>query len=128
FGRNAMSSNARQAWIVSRIPLQSGDRVLELGCGHSVAATAICDRLDDGTYLGIDRSATMVAAATKRNQRHVAAGRARFEAATVIGAPLDGQFEWVIAIHFPPIERGDPTNELAAIRGHVHPAGRLAVG
>ena len=53
--------SARQTWIVTQLPLRPTDRVLELGCGHGVAATAICDRLQGGTYHGIDRSALDVA-------------------------------------------------------------------
>jgi trans-aconitate methyltransferase len=71
-------ASPRLAWAVEQIDVQPADRVLEVGCGHGVAVTLICERLHDGTVVGVDRSPTLIRAATNRNTAHVAAGRARF--------------------------------------------------
>jgi predicted TPR repeat methyltransferase len=62
--------------VVDRLDIQPDDRVLEIGCGHGVAATMVCERLESGRLTAIDRSRKMVEAAARRNAAYVEADRA----------------------------------------------------
>jgi ubiquinone/menaquinone biosynthesis C-methylase UbiE len=97
--------------------VQPGDRVLELGCGHGVAASLVCERLTGGGHLtAIDRSQKMVEAASARNAEHVAGGRATFICTTFEDADFgDAHFDKVFGIHFPPQLRHDPEGTAARV-------------
>jgi ubiquinone/menaquinone biosynthesis C-methylase UbiE len=58
--------------------VRPSDRVLEIGCGHGVAATFVCERLGDGHLTAIDRSGKMIELASRRNKEFVASGKAEF--------------------------------------------------
>lgn len=79
--------------------IRPADRVLEIGCGHGVAASFICERLDDGRLVAIDRSAKMIDAAMRRNAGHVADGRAEFRVARFEDADFGGlRFDKILAV------------------------------
>jgi cyclopropane fatty-acyl-phospholipid synthase-like methyltransferase len=118
----------RLRWAVDRLDIQPQDRVLELGCGHGVAVTLICERLDGGVVVGVDRSPKMIAAASKRNAVHVTAGRAHFITADVGEADVGHErFDKVLAVRFPPLLRGHAGATLATVRDHLVDGGALYV-
>lgn len=85
--------------IVARLDVQPGDRVLEIGCGHGVAASLVCERLQEGRLTAVDRSPKMIAPATRRNAAHVQAGRAEFLVAHLENLDLgDRRFDKVFAV------------------------------
>ncbi len=70
--------NDRQRIFIERMKVRPDDRVLEIGCGHGIAASLICERLVKGRYTAIDRSQKMIDAAKRRNAQFVAEGKAEF--------------------------------------------------
>ena len=85
--------------IVEQLDIRPDDRVLEIGCGHGVAATLVCERLEGGHLTAIDRSPKMIDAARRRNAAHVEAGRAEFLVATFEQLDLgDRHFDKVFAV------------------------------
>jgi ubiquinone/menaquinone biosynthesis C-methylase UbiE len=115
----------RLVWTVETMAVRPADRVLEIGCGHGVAVTLVCEQLTTGSILAIDRSATMIEAASRRNAEY---GNAGFQVASLHEAELDGQrFDKILAIHLPVLLRGEPDRELAIIRDVLAPGGQLFV-
>jgi ubiquinone/menaquinone biosynthesis C-methylase UbiE len=86
--------------IVDELAFGPGDRILEIGCGHGVAATYVLERLRDGRLTAVDRSPKMIEAAALRNAADVDAGRAEFLVAELEDlAPLgDRRFDLVFAV------------------------------
>src|ERR1700754_2979882 len=85
--------------IVEELGVGPEDRVLEIGCGHGVAATMICERLDGGRLTAFDRSAKMIAAAAERNAAFVDAGTAEFLVASLEDADLgERRFDKILAV------------------------------
>ena len=85
--------------VVDQLDVGPDDRVLEIGCGHGVAATLVCERLEGGHLTAIDRSAKMIQAATRRNAAYVEAGRAEFLVADLEDFdPGDRRFDRIFAV------------------------------
>lgn len=78
-----MTPSDRQRRIVGSLDIAADMTVLEIGCGHGVAATHVCERLRSGKLIAIDRSEKMIAAAGERNAEFVATGKAEFVVASM---------------------------------------------
>ena len=112
----------RLAYAVDLLDVQPRDRLLELGCGHGVAVTLVCERLDGGRITAIDRSAKMIATARQRNAAQIESGTATFIEGSLDVADFgDARFDKVFGVHFPPLLRGQPGRELAVVRGCLAP-------
>jgi ubiquinone/menaquinone biosynthesis C-methylase UbiE len=119
--------SARLAAIVAAAAVGPRDRVLEVGCGHGVAATLICERLDDGRLTAVDRSPKMVAAASRRLAGLVAQGRAEVLRRDLEDLDLgDRRFDLVLAVRVGLFDR-DPDRAHAALAPWLAPGARVHV-
>jgi ubiquinone/menaquinone biosynthesis C-methylase UbiE len=111
--------------IVASLEIQPNDRVLEIGCGHGVAATLVCERLDGGFLTAVDRSAKMIEAASRRNAEHVAAGRAEFLVAALEDLDLgERRFDKVFAVRVGLFHR-DPERARSLVKPWLAPGGEV---
>lgn len=120
-----MSERLRR--IVESMAIRETDTVLEIGCGHGVAASFIAERLPRGFLTAIDRSARMIAAAKARNEAYVAAGRAEF-----VHVDLDAfdpgrrRYDKILAVRVGVFHR-QPAETRARVERWLRPGGRLFV-
>lgn len=120
-----MSERLRK--VVEKLDVRPDDRILEIGCGHGVAATLVCERLEGGHLTAIDRSAKMIEAATRRNASHIEAGKAEFIACDLEGFdPEDRRFDKVFAVRVGLFHREPERARSIAERWFV-PGGELFV-
>jgi SAM-dependent methyltransferase len=93
----------RFVWAVNTLALDPADRVLEVGCGHGVAVSLVCERLTSGRITAIDRSQKMIEMATRRNREHIARGRAVLKTAALEKADFGNErFDKVFAFNVAP--------------------------
>ena len=119
------AASARLVWAAAVADPRPEDRVLEVGCGHGVLLSLIAARLTGGSVLGLDRSATMTAAAAARNAAAVEAGTVALRTADLLSAELpDAAFDLVVAVHVGAFWR-QPAHEHAVVRRVLAPGGRF---
>jgi ubiquinone/menaquinone biosynthesis C-methylase UbiE len=115
-----------EAFIAS-LGIAPDARVLEIGCGHGVAATLICGRLTTGRYTAIDRSETMIHAAARRNQAFVERGIAEFIVVDIETADLGARrFDVALAMRVR-LFHAERARATALVRQWLAPDGRLFV-
>ncbi len=113
----------RLALVVDALEIRPDSRVLEIGCGHGVAATLVCRRLDGGRYTAVDRSPKMIAAAVKRNAAFVEAGVAEFLVGDLEALDLgDRRFDIVFAARVR-LFHTDPERAEACVAPWLAPGG-----
>jgi SAM-dependent methyltransferase len=111
--------------IVNELGIRPDHRVLEIGCGHGVAATMVCERLDGGRLTAIDRSAKMVEAAARRNAAHVEAGKAEFLVANLERLDLgERRFDVIFAVRVGLFHR-EPERAYAITEPWLAPGGSV---
>jgi SAM-dependent methyltransferase len=124
----ASKASERFVWAVETLEIDPGDSVLEVGCGHGVAVSLVCERLGPGGRItAIDRSQKMITTASRRNRLHIESGRAVLEAVALEAADLgDQRFDKVFAFNVAPFWLA-PKEALAVVREHLAPSGAVYV-
>ena len=118
-----MSERLRR--VVERLDVRPEDRVLEIGCGHGVAASYVCERLDGGRLTAVDRSPKMIEAATRRNAAYVEAGTAEFVLARLEDLDLgDRRFRTIFAVRVGLFHR-EPERARRLAERWLAPGGRI---
>jgi SAM-dependent methyltransferase len=121
----------RIRWAVDTLDPGPDDLLLEIGCGPGVAVSAVCERLAGGRIVAIDRSATAIGRAERRNAEQVAAGRAVLRVAALEELePADvlrgrERFDKVFAMNVNLFWVRSPRPELDLIRRLLGPGGAL---
>ncbi len=115
----------RLQWAVETLAVAPIDHLLEIGCGHGLAVSLICEKLTSGTITAIDRSEKMINLASKRNRTHVSSGKARFQSATLDEANFgNDQFDKIFAVRVNLFSQ-QPAKQLEIIKNHLKPKGKL---
>jgi cyclopropane fatty-acyl-phospholipid synthase-like methyltransferase len=116
----------RICWAVETLAVEPSDRLLEIGGGPGVAASLVCERLNRGRLLLIDRSATAIDRTRSRNREHVASGRLKLETVDLGDfEPGEARFDKVFAINVNVFWTTPAREELARIREALEHDGRL---
>jgi cyclopropane fatty-acyl-phospholipid synthase-like methyltransferase len=112
-------ASERFVWAIDTLAVRPADHLLEVGCGHGVAVSLVCEGLTTGTITAIDRSPKMIEMAMRRNREHVDAGRAVLEAVALEDADLgDWRFDKIFAFNVAPFWL-QPEAAIGAVREHV---------
>lgn len=101
--------------------LESGIRVLDVGCGLGRSTVAVARAWPRSRVIGVDPHAESIDAA-RRLAEDERAANAAFEPTTLQDLPADDEFDLVLAIdciH----DMTDPVGALRAVRGHLAPDG-----
>ena len=111
--------------VVEQLQIGANDRVLEIGCGHGVAASFVCELLEGGHLTAIDRSPKMIEAAGRRNAVYVEAGKAEFLVAALEDLDLgDRRCDKVFAVRVGLFHR-DPERARRLAERWLAPGGTL---
>lgn len=123
-----LKNRTRVLWTIDQLPLQPGDRVLEVGCGPGVSLAAILRRVGPTGYVvGVDHSAIMINQARRRNAAAVRSSRLNLVHGDIqsIDPPardLDGIL-LINTLH----HAHDPESLLTLLRSMLRPGGWLAL-
>jgi trans-aconitate 2-methyltransferase len=108
--------------VLALLKLQGSKRVLDVGCGNGKVTAEIASRVPNGTVLGVDSSADMIASARREFGPEVRPNL-RFEVADARQLPFRHEFDLVVsfnALHWV----AEQEQALRSIRSALKSAGR----
>ncbi|MGI5212838.1 class I SAM-dependent methyltransferase [Plantactinospora sp. CA-290183] len=118
----------RPHWVVETMGVEPDDHLLEVGCGSGYAVSLVCQRLDAGRIVALDRSARMTRLAIERNAGYVGAGRAEIRCAAFEAADLPaGQFDKIFSVNVSLFWLGDPDRAIERVKRLLAPRATLYV-
>ena len=117
----------RHRAAIAALALTGAEQVLEIGCGHGVAARLALALLPAGRLVALDRSPKMIAALAAAAPEAIAAGRLVLRAEPLEDADWHGErFDAIYAVNVDLNRRlGERWPPL--LRSLLHPAGRLVL-
>lgn len=118
----------RIRWAVDLVDPAPADRILELGCGPGVAAALVCQRLETGRLVAVDRSPVAVRRTSERNAAQVSAGRLEVRQSAIGELVLPrASFDKVFAVNVNVFWTRGPAAELAVLANALRQGGSLYV-
>jgi ubiquinone/menaquinone biosynthesis C-methylase UbiE len=112
--------------VVEQLDIRPDDRVLEIGCGHGVAATLVGRRLEGGHLTAIDRSPKMIENAARRNAAYVEAGKVEFLVADLEDLDLgERRFDKIFAVRVGLFHR-EPDRARVLVERWLAPDGQVS--
>jgi trans-aconitate methyltransferase len=123
-----MNVPERLRWAVDVLDVDPADQIMEIGCGHGVAAALVCEQLTSGQFVAIDRSDKMIRTARDRSQDYIDSGKAAFHTLELRDVKPEYfgrmRFNRIFAVHVN-LFWMKPTNELDIIRDLLASGGAL---
>jgi precorrin-6B methylase 2 len=113
---------------IPRLGIRPHHHLLEIGCGHGTAVSAVAECLTTGSILAIDRSGATVTRATRRNATHIARGVARIIQLDLAELSVPAQhFNTIFALNVNLFQTGERST-VELIRRALRRRGRLVLG
>jgi ubiquinone/menaquinone biosynthesis C-methylase UbiE len=114
-------------WTIALLDAQPSDQILEVGFGPGIAIEMLARYESRVRIIGVDYSAAMVAAASRRNRQAIQSGRVELWRGEAANLPFpDAAFDKAYSIHsiyFWP----DALQGLRELRRVLKPGGKLVV-
>lgn len=119
------SAPDRYRWAVDILSVQTGDVILEIGCGYGHSIPLICEQLRTGSLIAIDRSEKMVAAASASNHQVIDSGLVTILHQDLLDRALPaGHFDKIFLYNIN-VFWMDPQDELVEISRLLKPEGKF---